>query len=347
MSSHPSHTVAVVQHSPVWLDRAATLDRAAGLIREASSNGARLITFPEAFVAGYPIWVWSLRTGDNDVATELYTRLLSQAVDLSSDDLLPLREAARAHNVTVVCGINECDRSLSGTTLYNTVVVIGPDGRLRNRHRKLVPTNTERLVWAMGDASGLAATETPAGKVASLICWENYMPLARFSLYAQGVEIYVAPTWDQGDRWITSMRHIASEGRCWVLGSGSAMTNDDIPDGIPGHDKIVAGDDRWINSGGSVIVNPEGEIVAGPLYRETGILYAECDPAGVARSRYWLDVAGHYGRPDIFRLQVNREARRPIEFLSVGPTPATGPLDANGPAEDANANPSDTPLLTS
>lgn len=346
MSSHAPHTVAVVQHPPVWLDRPATLDRAAGLIREAANNGARLITFPEAFVAGYPIWVWKLRTGDNDVATELYTRLLSQAVDLSADDLGQLCEAARASGVTVVCGVNECDRSLSGTTLYNTVVVIGPDGRLRNRHRKLMPTNTERLVWAMGDASGLSVTETAGGKVGSLICWENYMPLARFALYTQGIDIHVAPTWDQGDRWITTMRHIASEGRCWVLGSGCAMTNDDIPSDTPGRERIVAGDDGWINNGDSVIVNPEGEIVAGPLRQETGILYAECDPAMVSRSRYWLDVAGHYGRPDVFRLQVNREVRRPIEFLEADPAPAAGPLHADGPIEDANATRSDTPLTT-
>ncbi len=347
MSSHASHAVAVVQHSPIWLDRAATLERAVDLVREAARNGARLIAFPEAFVAGYPIWVWKLRTSDNDIAMELYARLLSQAVDLSSDDLRPLLDAARSHKVTIVCGVNECDRSLSGTTLYNTVVLIGPDGRLLNRHRKLMPTNSERIVWAMGDASGLAVTETAGGKVGSLICWENYMPLARFALYAQGVEIHVAPTWDQGDRWVSSMRHIASEGRCWVLGSGSAMTNDDIPDGTPGRDRIIAGDDGWINNGDSVIVNPEGEIVAGPLRQEAGILYAECDPAVVARSRYWLDVAGHYGRPDIFRLQINREARLPIEALAASPTIATSDsLHDDGNADGAIATKQDIPLST-
>lgn len=315
MDTKSSHTVAVVQHPAVWMNREATLQRAVDLVAEAAASGARLITFPEAFIPGFPAWVWEVRPSQYGVAEALYGRLVDQAVDLDGDDLQPLLDAARAHAVTVVCGINERSAAFSGTTLYNTVVTIGPDGSVLNRHRKLVPTNAERLVWGMGDASGLRVVATPAGRISTLICWENYMPLARFSLYAQGVEMYIAPTWANSDRWVATMRHIAFEGRCWVIGNGNIMTVDDIPADTPGRDEIVANHEHWLNEGYSVIVNPEGEVVAGPMRREAGILYAACDPAAVARARYRLDVAGHYNRPDIFRLQVRREASQPLVFL--------------------------------
>lgn len=303
--------VAVIQHPPVWLDRAATLARAVELVREAAAGGATLVCLPEAFVPGFPIWVWSLRPNAYDVAEELYARLVAQAVDLAADDLQPLRDVARSCQVTIVCGINECDRSFSGTTLYNTVVIIGPDGQLLNRHRKLVPTNAERLVWAAGDAAGLRVVETPAGRIGALICWENYMPLARFTLFAEGVELYIAPTWAQTERWVASMRHIAFEGRCWVIGVSNILRADDIPLDTPGRDEMLT--DSWINAGYSVIINPEGDVVAGPLVREVGILYADCDLEAVARKRYRLDVAGHYSRPDVFQLQVRRQRGRPID----------------------------------
>lgn len=317
MDTRGSHTVAVVQHAPVWMDRAATMERAVSLVDEAAANGARLVAFPEAFIPGFPTWTFSLKPSDYATTEALYALLLDQAVDLAGGDLGPLQEAARARQVTIVCGVNERDRAYSGTTLYNTVVVIGPDGRLLNRHRKLVPTNAERIVWGMGDALGLRPVDTPAGRVGALICWENYMPLARFTLYAQGIELYVAPTWARTDRWVASMRHIAFEGRCWVLGCGNILTTDDIPPGIPGRDQIVSPySGTVVNDGDSVIVNPEGELVAGPLRAETGILYADCDPAAVARARLRLDVAGHYGRPDVFRLQVHRQDGRPIEIVT-------------------------------
>ncbi len=316
MADRPPHTVAVVQYSSVWLDRAATLERARDLVREASASGATLVTFPEAFVPGFPAWVWRTPPNRYDVAEALYGRLLAESIDLTSNDLRPLQDAARTHNVTIVCGVNERSGGFSGTTLYNTVVLIGPDGRLMNRHRKLVPTNAERLVWGMGDAAGLRVVNTPAGRIGALICWENYMPLARFTLYSEGVEIYVAPTWAKSDRWIASMRHIAFEGRCWVLGNGNILGADDIPVDIPGREFIAGGVERWINDGYSVIVNPEGDTVAGPLVGEEGILYADCDPAVVARKRYRLDVAGHYGRPDVFQLKVRREIGQPLEVVA-------------------------------
>lgn len=313
MTAHASdnYRVAVVQHPPVFLDRAGTLARAVSLIEEAVGQGARLVAFPEAFIPGFPVWINHSR--DSAVLDALYGRLLANAVNLSADDLAPLRAAARRHSVTVVCGVDERDVFSRGT-VYNTVVTIGPDGALLNRHRKLVPTNFERTVWAQGDATGLRAVDSPSGRLGALICWENYMPLVRYALYAQGVEIYLAPTWDSSERWVASMRHIAFEGRCWVLGCGSVLHMDDLPADLPGRGTLVPGEGGWFSTGGSVIVNPDGTVVAGPLRAERGILYAECDPAMVGAARRRLDVAGHYGRPDVFTLQVRRVSRDPIAF---------------------------------
>jgi len=216
--------------------------------------------------------------------------------------------------VTVAIGVHERDGEYSRATLYNTIVLIGPDGEILNRHRKLVPTNPERMVWGMGDASGLKVVETPSGRLGSLICWENYMPLARFTLFAQGCEIYIAPTWDFGDSWVSTMRHIALEGRCWVIGIGSAMRGKDMPADFPQRARMFPNLEEWFNSGDSVVVAPNGEVVAGPLHEAHGILYADCDPARAAAAKRTLDVSGHYGRPDIFRLEVDRESRVPVAF---------------------------------
>ncbi len=172
-----------------------------------------------------------------------------------------------------------------------------------------MPTNPERMVWGMGDGSGLNVVETPVGRVGTLICWENYMPLSRFSLYAQGVEIYVAPTWDYGDNWLASMQHIAREGRCWVLGSGTSLQAADIPDDFPGKSALYPDPAEWLNAGDSVVFDPNGKKVAGPLHEEHGILYADVDSASVDEARRTLDVAGHYSRPDIFQLEINRRPR--------------------------------------
>src|SRR5439155_6692 len=173
-------------------------------------------------------------------------------------------------------------------------------------------TIPERMVWGQGDASGLRVVDTPAGRVGALICWENYMPLARYALYAQGPDFHLAPTWDAGSGWISTMRHIALEGRCWVLGSGTAMRGRDVPADFPHRDEVFPDQDDWFNPGDSVIVAPNGRIVAGPLRDEHGILYADCDPAAAAAARRTLDVAGHYGRPDVFRLEVRGDPRPPV-----------------------------------
>src|SRR5439155_16634642 len=224
------HRVGVVQHAPVTLHRKRTLERGVALIEEAAATGAKLISFPETWVPGYPEWLWRLRPGDDyELAADIHLRLIENSLDLKAGDLKPIQAAARRLKVTVSIGIQERDGEFSRGTLYNAVVLIGPDGAVLNRHRKLMPTNPGRMVWGMGDASGLRVSETPMGRVGGLICWENYMPLVRFTLFAQGCEIYVAPTWDEGGTWISSMRHIAAEGRCWVLANGCAVRGKDIP----------------------------------------------------------------------------------------------------------------------
>ena len=310
--ARPSHRVAVVQHPPVLLDRKATIDRMVELLGEAAAGGARLATFPETYVPGYPEWIWRLAPGgDYELSAEIHRLLLENSVDIDAGHLKPVLAAARRHRMTVLVPVHERDPFSRGT-LYNTVLLVGPEGDVLNRHRKLVPTNPERMVWGMGDASGLRVVDTPSGRVGGLICWENYMPLARFSLYAQGVEIYLAPTWDAGSGWLASMRHIALEGRCWVLGNGTAMRGHDIPKSFPQRDRLFPDLDDWFNPGDSVIVDPRGKVVAGPLHEEHGIIYADCDPAAADAARRTLDVAGHYGRPDVFQLQVDRTARAPV-----------------------------------
>ena len=307
--------IAVVQRPPVLLDRARTIADAVASIREAAANEARLVVFPEAYIPGYPSWIWRLRPGgDMALAEKLHSQLLANAVSLDGDDLAPVREAAMEHNVTVVCGIDERDAEFSRGTLYNTVVMIGPDGSLLNRHRKLMPTNPERMVWGFGDASGLQVLDTACGRIGALICWENYMPLARCALYALGVEIYIAPTYDSGDKWIGTLQHIAREGGCWVVGSGMAFRPSDIPASVPGKAELYPNSDEWINPGDSVVIEPGGKIAAGPMRRELGILYADINLERVGIARRSLDVVGHYSRPDIFQLHVNTSAQKPVEF---------------------------------
>ncbi|CAN7728257.1 carbon-nitrogen hydrolase family protein [Mesorhizobium sp. LjNodule214] len=306
--------IAISQKPPVLLDLEATYEHAIASIAEAAAEGAKLIVFPEAYLPGYPIWIWRLRPGgDMTLANSLHAKLRRNSVDISAGGLDRLREAAAQHGMIVVMGLNEIDSQRSGSTLYNTVVTIGSDGSILNSHRKLMPTNPERMVWGFGDASGLRVVETPIGRVGSLICWESYMPLARFALYAQNIDIYVAPTWDSGETWLTTMKHIAREGGCWVLSTATALEAIDIPEDFPDRSKLFA-EDEWINPGDAVVVKPFGGVAAGPLHRVKGILYADLDVDAARAARRSLDVAGHYGRPDIFRLEVDRKARLAVHF---------------------------------
>jgi nitrilase len=306
--------VAVIQKPPVLLNRSSTIDSVLASIDEAVSEGASLLVFPEAYIPGYPTWIWRLRPGgDGSLTGEIHARLRENAVDLDGGDLQPVQEAAAKHGITIVIGINERDSRFSGTTLFNTVVVIGPDGALLNRHRKLMPTNPERMVWGMGDASGLRVVNTPAGRLGALICWESYMPLARYALYAQDIEIYVAPTWDTGESWLATMRHIAKEAGCWVIGTATALQGYDVPSNFPEREKLYT-EDEWINDGDAVVIKPMGAIAAGPLNRQKGILYAEIDAETARRARRSLDVSGHYSRPDIFSFAVDRKPLPPVVF---------------------------------
>lgn len=306
---------AIVQKAPVFLDKDKTIESTLVTVEEAAGNGAELVVFTEAFIPGYPTWIWRLRPGgDWNLSEELHERLLNNAVNMESDDLILLYEAARKHKVTLVCGIEERDSKLSQSTLYNSAIVIGPDGRLLNKHRKLMPTNPERMVWGFGDGSGLKVVETPAGRIGTLLCWENYMPLARYALYSQGVEIYIAPTYDSGDGWVGSLQHIAREGCCWVVGCGNLMKGSDIPNDFPGKSDLYPDADEWINPGDSVVIAPGGELVAGPMRKEAGILYCDIDRGKVGIARRALDVAGHYSRPDIFKLHINTRPQFPVQF---------------------------------
>ena len=316
---------AIVQTPPQFLDKQATVRSAVEMVEQAAEGGADLVVFTEAFIPGYPTWIWRLRPGgDWNLSEELHARLLKNAVNLDSDDLDPLRAAARKAGVTVVCGVEERDNGPSRATLYNTALIIGPDGALLNRHRKLMPTNPERMVWGFGDASGLRVVDTPVGRVGTLLCWENYMPLARYAMYAQGIEIYIAPTYDSGDGWLGTLQHIAREGCCWVLGCGNLMKGSDFPDDLPERERLYPDPDEWVNPGDSVVIAPGGEIVAGPLRETSGLLYCDIDRERVGIAKRAFDVAGHYARPDIFNLRVNRGVQTPVSFQEQSPGDPTG-----------------------
>jgi len=306
--------VAVIQKPPVLLNKQKTIQSMLDSIDEAVGEGAGLLVFPEAYIPGYPTWAWRLRPGgDMALCGEIHARLRQNAVDLARGDLKVVQHAAKKHGVCIVVGISELDSQFSGTTLFNTVVVIGPDGGILNRHRKLMPTNPERMIWGPGDASGLRVVDTPAGRLGSLICWEAYMPLARYALYAQDIDIFVSPTWDTSDTWLASMRHIAMEGGCWVISTGTAIQGGDVPADFPERDRLFD-DEEWINVGNAVVVKPMGEVIAGPLNKEKGILYAEIDKEAARRARRSFDVCGHYSRSDILSLSVDRRALDPVQF---------------------------------
>jgi len=307
--------VAVVQEPPVYLDLEKSIARAIELIATSASRGCEMVVFPEAWLPGYPTFVWRLAPGSGMGKTdELYARLLANSVDLSKDGLAQLQAAAREHGVVVVLGYQEVDGSVSGSTIYNSCAIIDADGRLANNHRKLMPTNPERMVWGFGDGSGLNVVDTAVGRVGALICWENYMPLARYALYAQNIDIYVAPTWDSGETWLATMQHIAREGGCWVIGCATSLEASDIPVGTPYREELFPDKDEWINAGDAVVYKPFGGVAAGPMHKEKGLLITELDVAAVQASRRKFDASGHYARPDVFSLSVNRAKQVPVKF---------------------------------
>lgn len=309
-------TVAAVQASYVLLDRDATVDRVAERTAEAASRGAALVVFPEAFVPGTPLWIDSgpIWSGDE----QWYATLVEQAVIVPGAVTARLGGIARTHRVHLVIGVQE--REPHGTTIYNTVLYFGPDGHLLDKHRKLIPTGSERTVWGQGDGSTLKVVPTSLGRLGGLICWENYMPLARFHQYAQGVQVWLAPTLARGDGWIATMQHIAREGRVWVVGVNPVLRRDQVPTDLPDAERIAPepddGDGDWIEPGNSVICDPSGRIVAGPLRQAEGILTADVDLATVSEVRRLFDPTGHYHRPDVFQLTVDTRPHEAVTTIS-------------------------------
>ncbi|HEY7146395.1 MAG TPA: carbon-nitrogen hydrolase family protein [Streptosporangiaceae bacterium] len=297
--------VAAVQAAPEFLDRDATVDKACALIAQAAGAGAALVVFPEAFVPGYPDWVWRAPAWSD---TELTRRLHAESVEVPSAATERLGAAAADSGVYVAVGVNEID----GGTLYNTLLYFAPDGSLAGRHRKLMPTGGERSVWGMGDGSMLEVVRTPFGVIGGLICWENYMPLARAAMYARGTDIYLAPTWDNSQTWVATLQHIAKEGRVYVLGVAPLLHGGHVPAGLRGD--LYSEDGDWMSRGHTTIVEPGGKILAGPVTEREEILYAEIDPAVISASRREFDPVGHYARPDVFQLNVDTTARQPVRF---------------------------------
>ena len=301
--------VAAIQASPVFLDRAATIDKTAELLAKAAVEGAQLAVLPEGFVPGYPDWVWRTTPWNDHHWFGLWQE---QAVVVPGPDAERLGEAARSAGIYAAIGVNE--REPHGSTIYNTILYFGPDGRLLGKHRKLMPTGGERLVWGYGDGSTLDVIDTPLGRVGGLICWENYMPLARAAMYAKGIDIWVAPTWDNSEAWVSTLRHIAKEGRMYVIGVAPFMRGSDVPRTIKGAETMYEGDEDFLSQGNATIVDPEGNIVAGPLVGSEGIIYADIDVAFARASRRKFDPTGHYSRPDVFRLTVDTRATSPVVF---------------------------------
>ena len=295
--------VACVQAEPVVLDRGRTLDKLAALTAEAKAGGAELVVFPETFVPAYPSSAWAkfLAGWADPRAKGAFAQLARESVEVPGPDADRLGAIAREHEVWLVTGVNERDPERPGT-LYNALLYHGPDGRLALHHRKLVPTNHERLVWGQGDGGGLRALPTPIGRIGGLICWENYMPLARFSLYESGVEIYVASTADDGDAWQATLVHIARESRAFVVSPSHFQRAGSYPKDFPLRDELAGVD--VLGRGGSAILGPDGGYLAGPLYGEEEILYADLDPQRLYEERQRFDPAGHYHRPDVLELHV-------------------------------------------
>jgi nitrilase len=296
-------TVACVQAEPVIFDRERTIDKLASLTGEAAGAGAQLVVFPEAFVPAYPSssWARALASWNDERAKAAFARLAAESVEIPGPAVERIGEAAREHGVWLVTGVTEIDPERPGT-LYNTLLYHAPDGKLTLRHRKLVPTNHERLVWGQGDGGGLRAFQTGLGRIGGLICWENYMPLARFALYESGVEIYIASTADDRDEWQPTLVHIAQESRAFVVSPCHLQHADHYPPDFP-LAPLLEGK-GWIGRGGSAILGPDGAYLAGPLYDAEGILYATLDPARLREERQRFDPAGHYHRPDILQLKV-------------------------------------------
>jgi len=300
-----------VQAGPVVMDRAATLAKTVGLVHDAAAKGAELVLFPEAFIPAYPrgLSFGTVVGSRTEAGRRDWARYWKESVVVPGETTEVLSEAAKAASTYLAIGVIEQDQG----TLYCTLLYFGPDGRLLGKHRKLKPTAAERLIWGEGDGSTLTVVDTPWGRLGGLICWENYMPLARVAMYAQGVQLYLAPTADARESWQASIRHIALEGRCFVLACNQFVSKDMYPKDLACYDDLVALPDE-ICRGGSAIVGPLGDYVVPPVYGREEILVADLDMDLVAQSRFDFDPVGSYARPDVFRLTVNREPQDSVRW---------------------------------
>ena len=305
--------VAVVQASATPFDRDAAVDTVCVLTADAAAKGAKLVLLPEAYVGGYP-WGLSFGTtvgGRSEAGRRLWERYWSSAVDVPGPEVERMGAAAEQAGVHLCVGVVERDSTYSGGTLFCTLLYLGPDGSLLGKHRKLKPTAAERFIWGEGDGSTLTTIETDHGTVGGLICWENYMPLARMAMYGKGVDIYLAPTADARERWQSTLQHIALEGRCFVLGCNQYAHRDMYPDDLETGEDLEARPEVLCR-GGSAIYGPLGEALAGPLWDKEGILVADLDLTAIARSKFDFDVTGHYARPDVFKLEVDESPHPPV-----------------------------------
>jgi len=313
---------AVAQTATVMFDTAATVAKAETLMAEAAARGAQVLVFPEAFIGGYPkgadfhIFIGA-RTPEG---RQDFLKYYEAAVALDGPEIAQLAQAAGAHKLYVCVGIIERD----GGTLYCTAVYLGPEGTVLGHHRKLMPTALERLVWGYGDGSTLKAVDTPFGRLGAVICWENYMPALRMAMYQQRVALYCAPTADDRDSWISTMQHIAMEGRCFVLSSCQHLRRAQLPmDAL--HNRLPEAPDTLLMRGGSCIISPIGKVLAGPVYGEDALLTAEIDLNDIPRAQMDFDPVGHYARPDVFQLAVNTAPQRAV---LAAPGATTGAPDA-------------------
>jgi nitrilase len=300
---------AVVQAGAIPFDSEACVDKAVGLIAEASGLGAKVIVFPEAFIPGYPKGVnYGLVVGARDPAGREEFRLyLEAAIEVPGLETQRMGEAAAAHGAYVVMGVIERENG----TCYCTVLFFGPDGSLLGKHRKLMPTVMERVIWGFGDGSTLTVIDSPYGRIGSVICWENYMPMLRMAMYSKNVALYCAPTADDRDTWIASMQHIALEGRCFVLTACQFIRKKDFPDTV----RVSLGDspEAVLMRGGSAIINPLGQVLAGPHFGSETILTVDLDLNDIGRGKFDFDVTGHYSRPDVFQLSVNETPMKAVQ----------------------------------
>jgi nitrilase len=305
--------VAVVQAPAALMDLEQGVEQACALLRDAAGRGARLVVFPEAFLPGYPrgLGFGSVVGSRREEGRADWGRYWRSAVVVDGPALAPLREATAQVGAYVVMGVVERSDHGGHGTLYGTTLYFGPDGGLLAKHRKLKPTGSERLIWGEGDGSTLAVVDTPFGRVGGLICWENYMPLARAAMYDKGLSMYVAPTADARDTWQATLQHIACEGRVFVIGANQYVTKSMYPRDLACYADLAAQPEELCR-GGSAILDPLGQYLAGPLYHEEAILVADLDLDRLEEARFDFDVTGHYARPDVFTLRVNERPNQNV-----------------------------------